>query len=105
MIFIYENVIANAIKEKLNINITNSEYSKTTFSVERIETQDQKIPFDQTYKGSIIIFKKYKPIYFLKYTINSPEDMPKQSVCKLAVDKQIQDTLKDLDEFDISEFI
>lgn len=58
MKFLFEKPIANAIKEKLGIDINNSEYSKTIFSVDSIETEDSvNFPFDKTYKGDILIFK------------------------------------------------
>ncbi len=94
MIFIYENVIANAIKEKLNIDINSSEYSKTIFSVDSIETESpEKFPFDKTYKGYILVFKNDKPIYALLYTIKSRENIPEQSICTIDIDEPIQASL------------
>lgn len=95
MYFLFQKTIADAIKEKFNIDINNDEYENTIFSVDSIETEDpDKLPFDKTYKGDIIIFKNDKPIYALLYTLKSRENIPEQSVCNLHINKFAQATIE-----------
>lgn len=91
MMFLFQNVIANAVKEKFDIDINCSEYNRTVFSVDSVETEDpNKKPFDKTYKGEIMIFKNDKPIYALSYIIKSQENIPGQSVCYLSYNEFAQ---------------
>lgn len=97
MMFLFQNVIANAVKKKFDIDINNPEYKRTVFSVDSVETEDpDKEPFDKTYKGDIMIFKNDKPIYALSYIIKSQENIPEQSSCYIFKDEKTQDSLNDI---------
>lgn len=95
MYFLFQKPIADAIKEKFNIDINNDEYNKTILSVDSIETEDPvNLPFDRTYKGDILIFKNDKPIYALIYILKSHENIPEQSVCYLCIDESAQHSIE-----------
>lgn len=95
MYFLFQKPIADAIKEKFNIDINNDEYKKTILSVDSVETEDpDNLPFDKTYKGNIMIFKNDTPIYALLYTIKSHENIPEQSVCYLCIDGSLQHSIE-----------
>ncbi len=94
MIFLFQKPITDAIKKMLDIDINNIEYNKTTFNVNSVEIEDPvNLPFDRTYKGDILIFKKDKPIYALLYTLKSHENIPEQSTCSLCIDESAQASL------------
>lgn len=95
MYFLFQQPIADAIKEKFNIDINNDEYKKTILSVDSVETEDpDNLPFDRTYKGDILIFKNDKPIYTLLYTLKSHENIPEQSVCYVYINESAQHSVK-----------
>lgn len=88
MIFLFQKPITDAIKKMLDIDINNIEYNKTIFNVDSVEIEDpENLPFDRTYKGEIIIFKKDIPIYALLYTLKSNQNIPEQSICDLRIDE------------------
>ncbi|MCH5297276.1 MAG: hypothetical protein J1E85_06360 [Ruminococcus sp.] len=100
MYFLFQKPIADAIKEKFNIDINNDEYKNTIFSVDSVQTEEpDKLPFDKTYKGDIMIFKNDEPKYVLYYILESHENIPKQSTCTLVINEPVQASIRTLATF------
>lgn len=94
MLFLYQKPMVKAIYDKLNIDITDSEYKNTVFSVDSVVSETPgHFPFDRTYKGSVLIFHNERPLYHLRYIIRSHENIPEQSVCLIEFDEQVNETL------------
>lgn len=91
MIFSFQECIYIEVKKQFNMDLAKAEYAMTEFSVDSVETVE---PFETIYKGDIFIVKNNDPVCCFNFTIESHENIPDQSICKLEMDEYWRDQLK-----------